>query len=338
MPDRDFHAECFETLNGIQLPRLARVVTWSICLLAVLTVLFLTLVPWVQTTAGRGSVTALTPNDRMQEIDALVSGRIETWYVRDGDAVKVGDPIVKLVDNDPLLLDRLDLERLQVEAKLEAASSAVQTAEIDMRRTKSLLDQGLAAERDYEQARIKVAELRSRVAEAAAELNRVDINMSRQSVQLVRAPRDGVILSVNGGDSATFVRTGDVLATFVPDDAERAVELFIDGRDVALVQPGAPVRLQFEGWPVVQLSGWPSLAIGTFDGQVAVVDPSANSSGRFRVLIVESPDAEHPWPDERFVRFGAKVRGWVLLETVRAGYEVWRQLNNFPPNFSVDGT
>ena len=103
-----------------------------------------------------------------------------------------------------------ELERLQVEAKLEAASSAMQTAEIDMRRTRNLLDQGLAAQRDYEQARIKVEELRSRVAEAGAELNRVDINMSRQSVQLVRAPRDGVILSVNGGDSATYVRTGDV--------------------------------------------------------------------------------------------------------------------------------
>ena len=42
-------------------------------------------------------------------------------------------------------------------------------------------------------------------------------------------------------------------------------------------------------------------------------------------------------PDQRFVRFGSKARGWVLLDTVSVGYEIWRQLNNFPPNFPVDG-
>ncbi|MEM1111273.1 MAG: HlyD family efflux transporter periplasmic adaptor subunit [Pseudomonadota bacterium] len=337
MPNQTFHSESFSTLNRIQLPRLARTVTWCICIAIVAVGLFLAFVPWVQTTTGRGQVTALDPDDRMQDINALVSGRIEEWFVRDGSEVSVGDPIVRLVDNDPLLLERLNLERLQVESKLEAASSAVQTAEIDLRRTKNLLDQGLAAERDYERAQIRVEELRSRVAEAAAELNRVDISLSRQSVQMVRAPRDGVIVGINGGDSATYVSTGDILATFVPMDATRAIELYIDGRDIALVQPGAPVRLQFEGWPVIQLSGWPSLAVGTFEGTVAVVDPSANSTGKFRLLIVEDPEAEVPWPDDRFIRFGAKARGWVLLETVRAGYEVWRQLNNFPPDFPTTG-
>jgi RND family efflux transporter MFP subunit len=266
-----------------------------------------------------------------------VPGRIEDWYVRDGSRVQVGDPIVKLVDNDPNLLDRLNQERRQVEAKLEAAQSAMETAEIDMRRMRSLFDQGLAARREYEQARIRVDELRSRVAEATAELSRVEVNMSRQSVQTVRAPRDGVILRVNAGDTATYVSTGQVIATFVPDNAERAVELYIDGRDVALVTPGDRVRLQFEGWPVVQLSGWPSLAVGTFDGLVQAVDPSAQNNGRFRVLVIEDPEAENPWPDERYVRFGAKARGWVLLETVRVGYEIWRQLNNFPPEFPVGG-
>lgn len=335
MPDQAYHADCFRTYYSIRLPRLARTLTWLIGLFVVAVVLFLALVPWVQTTAGQGTVTALNPNDRMQEINALVSGRIEDWYVQDGSRVQVGDPIVKLVDNDPNLLERLNLERRQVEAKLEAAQSAMETAEIDMRRMRNLYDQGLAARREYEQARIRVDELRSGVAEATAELSRVEVNMSRQSVQTVRAPRDGVILRVNAGDTATYVSTGQVIATFVPDNAERAIELYIDGRDVALVTPGARVRLQFEGWPVVQLSGWPSLAIGTFQGLVAAVDPSAQNNGRFRILVIEDPEAENPWPNERYVRFGAKARGWVLLETVRVGYEIWRQLNNFPPEFPV---
>jgi hypothetical protein len=112
----------------------------------------------------------------------------------------------------------------------------------------------------------------------------------------------------------------------------RSVEIYVDGRDVALVRPGAKVRLQFEGWPMVQFSGWPSLAIGTFGGEVVAVDPSAQNDGRFRILVIEDPEFEPGWPDERFVRFGSKARGWVLLETVPVGFELWRQMNNFPPN------
>ena len=103
------------------------------------------------------------------------------------------------------------------------------------------------------------------------------------------------------------------------------------------MREGAPVRIQFEGWPVIQLSGWPSVAVGTFSGQVIAIDPSAQASGRFRVLVEENSDTGAPWPDRRFVRFGSKARAWVLLEEVSAGYEVWRQLNNFPPNFPAQG-
>lgn len=320
----------FTTLKAQKVPRVMRAVSWIILIGVSLAIAFLTFTPWTQTTSGFGTVTALNPNDRLQEINALVPGRISEWYVRDGSHVDVGDPIVEIVDIDPQLLTRLEAERSQVVAKLEAAETAVQTSEIDLRRMEDLFNQGLAARREYEQARIRVEELRARVAEAAAELTRADVNLSRQSVQIVRAPRDGVILRVFAGDAATFVRAGDVVATFVPDNAERAVELFIDGRDIALVSEGAPVRLQFEGWPAVQFSGWPSMAVGTFGGRISAVDPSAQTSGRFRVLVTEETIDTPPWPNERFVRFGSTARGWVLLEEVSIGYELWRQMNNFP--------
>jgi RND family efflux transporter MFP subunit len=331
----DQHREHFSALESIRLPRVMRTVGWMLGISAAALAAFLILAPWVQTSYGTGTVTALNPNDRLQEINALVSGRIQEWYVRDGSHVKVGDPIVRIVDNDPNFIERLEAERRQVVAKLEAAESAAATAEIDSNRMRELFEQGLASRREYEQARIRVEELR--VAEAAAELNRVDVNLSRQSLQVVRAPRDGVILRLSAGDAATFVDAGDIVATFVPDNATRAVELFIDGRDVALVRPGARVRLQFEGWPVVQFSGWPSVAIGTFGGTVTAVDPSATRTGTFRVLVSEDPDDPNPWPDAGFVRFGSNARGWILLETVSAGYEIWRQLNNFPPNFPREG-
>ncbi len=327
------HADQFTTLQRQYLPRIFRAVGWMLFLSVVGIALFLVFVPWVQTTQGAGTVTALDPNDRQQNINALVPGRIQEWYVQDGSHVNVGDPIVRIIDNDEQLLERLDAERRQVTAKMSAAETALSTAEIDEARMRGLFEEGLASRREFEQARLRVEELRGRVAEAAAELSRVDVNISRQSVQIVRAPRDGTILRVNAGATATFVSTGDIVATFVPDNVERAIELFVDGRDVALVHPGAQVRLQFEGWPVVQFSGWPSVAVGTFGGEVIAVDPSAQTSGRFRILVVEDKTDPHPWPDQAFVRFGSKARGWVLLQQVPAGYEIWRQLNNFPPDF-----
>jgi RND family efflux transporter MFP subunit len=335
MPTIADHQAHFKTLNAIKLPRISRVIGWSLLLLISGVIAFAALVPWVQTASGNGRVTALNPIDRQQEINALVSGRIEEWYVRDGDHVTTGDPIVKIVDNDPQLLERLQAERSQVVAKLDAATKAQQTAEIDQRRMKELYEQGLAARREYEQADIRVATLRATVAEAAAELSRTEINISRQSVQTVNAPRDGVILRVNAGDSATFVSAGAVVATFVPDNIERAVEMFVDGRDVALVRKDARVRLEFEGWPAVQFSGWPSTAIGMFGGRVTAVDASAHSSGLFRVLVVEDTADPNPWPAQAYVRFGSKARGWILLDEVTVGYEVWRQLNNFPPSFPL---
>jgi hypothetical protein len=105
---------------------------------------------------------------------------------------------------------------------------------------------------------------------------------------------------------------------------------------VPLIRPGRRVRLEFEGWPAIQFSGWPSIAQGMFDGRVRAIDLSASDNGLFRLLIEPAPDRA-PWPREPYVRLGAKVRGWVLMDTVSAGFELWRQLNDFPLQFERPG-
>ncbi|NBY20718.1 efflux RND transporter periplasmic adaptor subunit [bacterium] len=60
---------------------------------------------------GLWAVIAYAPNDRQQEINAPVDGRIQKWHVFEGTKVKAGDAIVDLTDNDPEILDRLRLER-----------------------------------------------------------------------------------------------------------------------------------------------------------------------------------------------------------------------------------
>ncbi|MCQ8184026.1 efflux RND transporter periplasmic adaptor subunit [Parvularcula maris] len=334
MPLREQHLQYFTTLQSIRMPRVMRVTGSMIALTLTAALVFLTFTPWVQTTVGAGTVTTLDPNDRVQEINALVSGRIERWYVRDGARVEEGDPILKIADNDANLIERLNAEQRQLLNARDAAAAALSTARIDLQRTRDLFDSGLAARRTYEQARIRVEGLRSDLASAEAAIARQQVDLSRQAQQIVHAPRDGTILRINAGASSTTVSVGDPVATFQPEGAKRVVELYIDGRDVALVHPGSKVRLVFEGWPVVQFSGWPSIAFGTFPGEVLSVDPTAQANGQFRVLIAEPEETDEPWPSERFIRFGAKVRGWVLFETVPLGFELWRQLNNFPPTLT----
>jgi hypothetical protein len=222
-------------------------------------------------------------------------------------------------------------------AEIEAARDAMATARRDVERTSILYREGLASRRDWELAQIKVADYRAKIAKAEADLNAVLVNRQRQSVQVVTAPRAGRIMRVEAIDSATLVKQGDVLASFVPAETSRVVELYVDGRDIPLIHIGRRVRLEFEGWPAIQFSGWPSVARGLFDGNVSAIDAAASPNGLFRVLVSPAPDRA-PWPTEPAVRLGAKVRGWVLMDTVKVWFELWRLLNDFPLQFTRPGS
>ena len=333
-------------LASIGIPRVVRVNCWIIFISLVIGISGLW-IPWVQTTSGSGQVTTLNPSDRVQSISALVTGRIAEWYVQDADYVEAGDPIIRIQDIDDQLIVRLQLQLDAARRKIEASQEAVTTAQIDYQRQKDLFGEGLASQLSFEQARIKVQQMTVSLEEARSEFNQAETALSRQGSQLVVAPRNGTIIHVEAGDTATIVSAGQPLATFMPADTERAVEIMIDGRDIGLVHPGRQVRLQFEGWPAFQFSGRPDLAVGTFRGEVVFVEPSARLDGRFRVLVKEPLNSEDclesevingiprmgecGWPPESFVRLGATVRGWILLETVPLGFELWRLLNSFPP-------
>ena len=326
----------FPTLRSLNPPPVMKSFARILLIALASFLVFIIFVPWVQTAQGSGSVIAYDPRDRQQNITALVPGRLERLYVTDGARVKTGDPIARVADIDPNLISRLQAERAQKVAEMDATEAAMATAQRDVKRMQTLYGEGLAARRDMELAQIKVADYAAKLAASRADINRIDVSISRQSEQLIRAPRPGRILRVSSIDSATIVKQGDVLATFVPEQSKRVVELFVDGRDIPLINVGRRVRLEFEGWPAIQFSGWPSVAKGFFDGQVAAVDLNASPNGLFRILVTESADRD-PWPDERSVRLGAKVRGWVQMNTVPIWFELWRILNDFPLQFTRPG-
>lgn len=90
----------------------------------ILLVIFLFL-PWTQNIKGSGYVTTLKPNQRPQEIHTAIAGRIEKWYVQEGDFVKKGDTIVYISEIKEDYLDPNLVENTgnQVKAKESAVVS-----------------------------------------------------------------------------------------------------------------------------------------------------------------------------------------------------------------------
>ena len=230
--------------------------------------------------------------------------------------------------------EKAEADALAAQAKVEAAKAKVNQARAEEEAKMASVDK-IAAEQ-----RAKIESTRSSREEAVqkqkvAEKDLLDARTKaeRQKTQVVVAPRDGYILRVHAANSADLLSQGDPLIELIPDTERLAAELWVRGNDAPLVSPGRKVRLQFEGWPAVQFAGWPSVAVGTFGGVVSFVDAQGSGDGRFRMLV--SPDPEDaPWPDRRYLRQGARATGWVLLEDVSLGYEMWRQLNAFPPSIA----
>lgn len=150
----------------------------------------------------------------------------------------------------------------------------------------------------------------------------------------ISAPCSGVIQQWYGVAGSDTVKEGDQLFLIVPQAEDLAVEMKVNGNDMPLIHEGDRVRLQFEGWPAVQFVGWPSVAVGTFGGRVNRVFPTDDGKGNFRVLVSPEPDSD--WPGENYLRQGVRANGWVMLKQVPLGYEIWRQLNGFPPTVSDD--
>jgi len=376
--------------------------------------------PWQQNVSANGQVTAFSASERIQNIDAPVSGVISKWYVQEGSVVKKGDLLLEISDIDPMFKDRLQLKRNNFESKLDAKKSELEayevqlkslissrdakiaaanfkldvanqkilassesvsaseatfdTAEFQAKRMQRLLKDGLVSKRDVEvaerdlilakrslnsgranynsakaeaqsaKAEIQqiraetkasldsnnavISKIKGELADSENSLTSSEINLSRQSMQKVIAPRDGVIFRLPINTQSQVVSKGQSLLTIVPDTASRAVQLWVDGRDAPLVVNGSEVRLEFEGWPAIQVAGWPEVGIGTFRGKVAFVDSADNGQGNFRIMVV--PTAGEKWPSAKFLRQGVSAKAWILLNEVSIGYELWRLVNGFP--------
>ena len=240
-----------------------------------------------------------------------------------------------------------EIEKLQKDwqvtvAELESAQLDVTAAlgEWEAKKNERLQkEREASAKVDY--ARAMQQDALGMAATIQKETRDLEIKLAEMDRLIITAPRTGTLFRVPVFERGQTIKQGDSLFTIVPDTTERAVELWVSGNDTPLIRTGDPVRLQFEGWPAIQFTGWPSVAVGTFGGEVVAIDPTDNGTGSFRVLVRpthadDDDERTEGWPTGRFLRQGVRANGWVMLNTVPLGYEIWRQLNGFPPVISKD--
>lgn len=250
-------------------------------------------------------------------------------------------------------------------ARFERSIVDIGIARVRFRRADTLFRDGLISQREFETAQgalqgavadsvsfaagLTAAEqdINAFVAEEERVMNQALVAMQEVDVRLgnatgrvgagvVVAPISGTVVRIAKAGSGQTVKEGEELALIVPKTLDQAVEIYVSSMDASLIEPGRYVSLQFSGFPAFQFSGWRHVNVGIFHGRVKVVDAVDDGSGRFRVLVVPTEDPEYKsWPSDRYLRQGTDATGWVLLDEVPVGYELWRQLMGFPPQFPV---
>lgn len=250
------------------------------------------------------------------------------------DNTKVETETARIRSNRADTLFRQDIVSRR---EVESAQLALQKAVAD---SVSAIAGLLAARQDIE---MFSAEEERIINQAYSTMHEMDIRVAnaegRKGAGIVVAPIGGTIVRIERYGEGMMVKEGTPLALIVPAGDDRAVELYVGSMDAALVGPGRLVSLQFSGFPAFQFSGWQNIQVGVFHGRVKVVDATDDGSGRFRVLVVPAEERQYAeWPSNRYLRQGTDATGWVLLDEVAIGYELWRQLMGFPPQYPVAET
>lgn len=177
---------------------------------------------------------------------------------------------------------------------------------------------------------ISKSEIATTGGDVAKNQNQLSNYITRGKQRWLIAPQSGQIINAKKSGINEIVKEGEMIVEVVPTKINHAVELFIEPMDLILINIGQPVRIIFDGFPAIVFSGWPTSSYGTFVGRVVAIETNRNQNGKFRILAV--PDLnEKPWPKE--LKMGAGAKGFALLKNVQIWYELWRQINGFPPDY-----
>ena len=153
---------------------------------------------------------------------------------------------------------------------------------------------------------------------------------ARQGLYFVLASQDGQVVQINKSGIGEILKDGESIGVIVPEKVDYAVEIYIKPVDLPLVKEGQRVMCIFDGFPAIVFSGWPNSSYGTFAGKVIAIENNISANGMFKALVIQDKD-EKQWPPK--IKMGTGVQGIAILNDVPIWYELWRNINGFPPDY-----
>lgn len=252
----------------------------------------------------------------------------ERQYMRTKTLEEEGLKALTDVELKRLKLQETQAKLISQENKLLASQNSVLNAKLEISRVSAEYAEKIAKSRSASFS------AESNQFEAEAQVSKLDNQSAnyeiRNSLYYITAPQNGFInKAIKGGIGETF-KEGEKLVGIMPANYDLAVETYVNPIDLPLMHLGENVRIQFDGWPAIFFSGWPNASFGTYAGKVVAIETFISDNGKFRILIAPADD-ENKWPEN--VRVGSGAYTIALLEDVPIWYEIWRQLNGFPPNY-----
>jgi multidrug resistance efflux pump len=232
------------------------------------------------------------------------------------------------LENRKLTMQRAEASKIAAENTLLSSRNEVLNAKIELSSLSAQFRNSVSkAESD------KFASM-SNMFDAEAMVTKLQNQFVNYSMRLgyyyVLAPQNGIVTNFISSGIGEIVKEGEEILTIMPAAINLAVEMYVRPIDIPLIKINHKVRIQFDGWPAIVFSGWPNASIGTYGGRVFAIDNFISPNGLYRILV--QPDPKQPdWPDA--LRVGAGTFSMLLLNDVPIWYELWRQINGFPPDY-----
>lgn len=230
-----------------------------------------------------------------------------------------------------LKVQEAQAKSISAENKLLAARNQLLNAEIELEAIDNDFMEKLSkAKSERNSALSTFYNTEAEVAKMENQLSNYEV---RQSNYYITVPQEGYITKTISKGIGETIKDGAEIVSIMPATYDFAVEMYIEPVDFPLMHIGSDVRLMFDGWPAIVFSGWPQLSNGTFGGEILAIDNFISPNGKYRILV--TPDEkEVPWPED--LRVGTGSDGILLLKDVPLWYELWRQLNGFPPDYYMN--
>ncbi len=174
-----------QSWEAVQIPERLKFSSRLAITLVILFLLIIAFVPWTQTITVTGQLSAYSPYERPQDIEAQITGRIQKWHVFEGVRVKQGDLIVELEDYDPNfmapdLLSFLDQRKKALEQTRQAALSRAEQLDKRIKEMQNLVKAAVPS------AQARVVEAQNKVREAFQKVESAKITMSTAELNVDR--------------------------------------------------------------------------------------------------------------------------------------------------------